>query len=146
MRKYFAVVAAVALAACAIFGLEATRGTNDQLAYGYSQLAGFRQSAATALALGSIKVDDALEAQSLADKTRAGFDAARTALKGCVATDAKTGQSSTVTQMPGIVQAGALLVLQTIQCNPSSTPLDQLALANRVLLELTMYLNQRGIQ
>jgi hypothetical protein len=59
--------------------MEPAKSFDQQLAYGFAQVAAIRVSAANALNTGTIKVEDAKQVQTLADQARAGLDAARTA-------------------------------------------------------------------
>jgi hypothetical protein len=86
-------------------------------------------------------------AEGYADRVRQGLDAARLAsanqcpnglVHGLVPTPPTSG-SQTQSQTTAVL-------VQIIRCDPKQTPIDQLALANKVLLELTKYLNQRGVR
>lgn len=79
LRKHYLLFLLVLLSACAQLGLAPAQSFDDKLAYSYAQVASVRQSAAVALTTGTIKKEDAIQVQALADQARAGLDAARTA-------------------------------------------------------------------
>jgi len=142
MKKLCAVVVLAFLSGCASLGFEAPKGPREQLAYAYSQLAGARNSVATALQLKAITADQAQRAQDIANQVRVGLDAAAGASVGCP----PSGQITGLAPNPKIGIGEALVVVQLIKCDPKTTLIDQLALANKVLLVLVQYLQAQGVK
>jgi len=77
LKFHFLLALAALLGACAT--LTAPRNVDDSIAYGYSQVAAARGTAAALLERGAISVPDAKRVQSQADQARAALDAARAA-------------------------------------------------------------------
>jgi len=142
MKRFSMFLAIAVLAGCASLGLEAPKSPREQLAYAYSQLAGARNSVATALQLKTISADQAQRAQDIANQVRVGLDAAAGASVGCP----PSGQITGLAPNPKIGIGEALVVVQLIKCDPKTTLIDQLALANKVLLMLVQYLQAQGVK
>jgi len=70
---------AVAIAGCTSLGLVAPQSIDQSLAYAQSQVSAAEQSAAQALAAGTIKAADAQAALSMGDQATAAIAAARAA-------------------------------------------------------------------
>lgn len=97
----------VFLSACTSLGLQAPRGTQQQIAYSYGIVAGLRESAAQGLQQGSVNVTEAKKVLELTDQARALLDTAQLA---AVAGDTVGSQQnllqaqSLVTQVQGMLQ------------------------------------------
>lgn len=143
--KRLAALTLVILAGCASFGLEAPKSIKEQIAYGYSTLAGLRNSAAAAIQLGTLSPKDGEAAQGYADQARQGLDAARFASSNSCPDGLVHGLVPVPPSSGSLTQAAGAMV-QVIRCDPKQTPIDQLALANKVLIQLTQYLQARGIK
>jgi hypothetical protein len=81
---YWSRVAVLLLAACFILAmipgcvsLEAPKSFNERLAYGYAGVSASRSTATAMLERGRITVEEARNAQALADQSRAALDLAR---------------------------------------------------------------------
>lgn len=144
-------LAVFSFAGCAalasMFGVTQPKTPKQDLAYAYGELAASRTSILTAAGLGTISLAVEEKAEGYADQVRAGLNATRTAIGGCV--DAKGAPVATV---PGLVQApvtgtaAAVFIVQQVACNQATTPVQQLALANQILASLSAYLAQQGVK
>jgi hypothetical protein len=77
LKFYLLVALAALVGACAT--LTAPRNLDDSIAYGYSQIAAARGTAAALLDRGAIGVAEAQRVQSQSDQARAALDTARIA-------------------------------------------------------------------
>jgi hypothetical protein len=75
MRTLVLVLSTLLLAACV--SLEAPKSFNERLAYGYASVSASRATATAMLERGRISVEEARNAQALADQSRAALDIAR---------------------------------------------------------------------
>jgi hypothetical protein len=146
MKKLFAVVALALLASCAT--PEKPRTPKETLVYAVATHSGLVKSTSTAIDLKAVTPDEGRQAYTLLEQVRIGFDATRSALGGCV--DAN-GQK--ITQVPGLAPTPVsapgsvpLAIIQAVSCNPSTTPLDQLVIANSLLTRLALYYQTKGVQ
>jgi len=89
LKFYLLLALAALVGACAT--LTAPRNVDDSIAYGYSQVAAARGTAAALLDRGAITAADARRAQVQADQARAALDAARAA-RGAGDLDGAQGQ------------------------------------------------------
>lgn len=146
MRKLLAIAALTLLTGCPT---DPARDTNDRLVQAVQLHDGLVRSTIAAMDLGMVTPAQGRQGFIALVQAKAGLDAVKTALRGCV--DA-TGQP--VVTVPGLaVPAVAptpgdvpLLVLQAVQCSPTATANDQLLLANRLLTQLALYYQARGVK
>lgn len=89
MKSLYAFTLAVALAGCASLGIVSPQSLDESLAVAEGQVSGLEQSAAQALAQGTIKPVDAQKVLSLGDQAVAAITAAKAAE---TAGDATTAQ------------------------------------------------------
>lgn len=147
-KNLFAVLAIALFTGCV--AMEKPRNADEQLVLVVKAHDGFAKSVNTALDLQSITPAQGRQAFNALAQARVGIDAARTSTGGCV--DPKTGAK--VTDMPGVAAPAAspapgqipILLIQTIRCNPTTTALDQIALANSFLTRLTIYYQSQGVK
>lgn len=78
-RLYLTFLALLLIAGCESLGVATPQTFEERLAYGYSQNAAIRTSAAQALQAKTISKDDAQRVLSTTDIARTGLDAARAA-------------------------------------------------------------------
>lgn len=149
MKKVFAIVAiALLTSSCAFPGGEKPRNVNEELVLAVKTHDGMVKSVSTALDLQTITPVQGRQVFNALAQARVGIDAARTSTGGCV--DSKTGTK--VTDIPGVVAPTAppapgqipMLLIQTIRCSPTTTALDQIALANTFLTRLAIYYQSQG--
>lgn len=69
------------LTGCASIGLEPASAFGERLAYGYSTHAAVTESAATALEIGDIQVDDAQRVLKVSDQARQALDGSEARLQ-----------------------------------------------------------------
>lgn len=100
MKKLFMIVGLCILTACAQMGVQPARGFEDNLAYTYSSVTAVRLSAADALGVGAISLQDAQKVLDLSDQARTVLDAAKAAY----------AVGDTATSAQRLAQATALLV------------------------------------
>ena len=146
MRKLIAILALTLLASCA--APEKPRTPKETLVYAVATHDGLVRSTSTAIDLKAITPAEGRQAHTLLAQVKTGFDATRAALAGCVDANGQKivqvqGLAQPPVNSPGSVPAA---IIQAVSCNPSTTPLDQLALANSLLTRLAIYYQTKGIQ
>lgn len=93
MKKLYHAVAVlfiVAMAACAQLGAPAPENLQQSIAYGYSSVAGVRNTAAGLVSSKTISVADAKMVQTMADQARTALDLAAEASKAGKPADASS--------------------------------------------------------
>lgn len=147
MKNLLALLILAPLAAC-VGPMEKPRNVDEQMVLAVKIHDGIVKSISTGLDLQSITPTQGRQAFNALAQARTGMDAARTANAGCV--DQKTGAK--VYEMPGVVAPASpptpgqmpVLLVQMIRCNPTTTALDQLAIANSFLTRLAIYYQAQG--
>lgn len=85
MRKFLAFIVSLAafslLPACAQLGLQKAQSLDQQIAYGYSTLGSVRSTTADLLIAKTIKKDDAIAVQNMANTVRSFLDIGQGAVK-----------------------------------------------------------------
>lgn len=146
MKKLFAVLVLAALVGCV--SPEAPRTAKESLVYATQTHDGLVKSTGTALDLKAITPAEGRECYTVLAQVKIGLDATRVAFAGC-----KDANGQKVDQVPGLTAAPAIVpgavptaIIQAVSCNPISTPIDQLALANSLLTRLSIYYTSKGVQ